>query len=44
MFETADLNEPLTMVPSASADVVVASLVLHYVVDGGHSTLNCGAA
>ncbi len=34
-FETADLNEPLTMVPSASADLVVASLVLHYVADWG---------
>ncbi|MFE3173746.1 class I SAM-dependent methyltransferase [Amycolatopsis sp. NPDC059090] len=34
-FETADLNEPLTMVPSTSADVVVASLVLHYVADWG---------
>ena len=32
-FETADLNEPLTMVPNAAADLVVASLVLHYVAD-----------
>ncbi|WP_246411447.1 class I SAM-dependent methyltransferase [Amycolatopsis dendrobii] len=34
-LETADLNEPLTMVPSASTDVVVASLVLHYLKDWG---------
>ncbi|MFD2466001.1 class I SAM-dependent methyltransferase [Amycolatopsis silviterrae] len=34
-FETADLNQPLTMVPNASADLVVASLVLHYVADWG---------
>lgn len=30
-FATADLERPLDMVPSGSADVVVASLVLHYV-------------
>ncbi len=34
-FETADLNEPLTMVPSTSADLVVAALVLHFVADWG---------
>ncbi|SFO68426.1 class I SAM-dependent methyltransferase [Amycolatopsis rubida] len=34
-FEIADLDEPLSMVPSASADLVVASLVLHYVADWG---------
>lgn len=34
-FEVADLNEPLTMVPSVWADAVVASLVLHYVADWG---------
>lgn len=31
--EVADLNEPLTMVPDQSMDLVVASLVLHYLPD-----------
>lgn len=32
-FEVADLEEPLVMVPSASTDIVLASLVLHYLPD-----------
>lgn len=32
-FELADLNQPLTVVPTASVDVVTASLVLHYIKD-----------
>lgn len=32
-FEVADLEEPLDMVPTSSMDVVVASLVLHYLRD-----------
>lgn len=34
-FEAADLEEPLDQVPSSSIDVVVASLVFHYVEDWG---------
>ncbi|CAM01585.1 methyltransferase family protein [Saccharopolyspora erythraea NRRL 2338] len=32
-FEVADLAEPLTTVPTGSIDLVVASLVLHYLAD-----------
>lgn len=34
-FEVADLAEPLTFVPAGGVDVVVASLVLHFLEDWG---------
>ncbi len=35
-FQVADLEKPLTVVPPGSIDVVVASLVLHYIADWTH--------